>query len=167
MLRRLGIMLPVSMLLWSTKSADDQLRFVLATLRQMLSDHARVVDADPQVRFAGFGDFSFNVEIRVHVNTVEWCEFCKIRGDILFRVMEIIKDAVSGFAFPSQTVYTAQDEGLDAERQRDVVTRMRAWSAAEQHALPHHSDDESDASPDSCDQLAKTSSVEYKASPLE
>jgi MscS family membrane protein len=149
------------------ETTDDQLRFLLATLRQMLSDHPRVVDVDPQVSFAGFGDFSLNVEIRVHVNTVDWREFCEIREDILFRVMKIIKDAGSGFAFPSRTVYTTQDEGLDAERQRDAVTRMRAWSAAEQNALPHHSDDESDASPDSCDQLARTSSVDHEASPLE
>ena len=104
------------------ETTADQLRLVLATLRQMLSDHPRVVDADPQVRFAGLGEFSLNVEIRVHLNTVDRREFCEIREDILFRIMKIIADAGSGFAFPSRTVYTARDEGLDAERQRDADT---------------------------------------------
>jgi MscS family membrane protein len=133
------------------ETTDDQLRFLLATLRQMLSDHPRVVDVDPQVSFAGLGDFSLNVEIRVHVNTVDRREFCEIREDILFRVMKIVKDAGSGFAFPSRTVYTTRDEGLDAGRQRDADTQMRPQSAAKQYASSHHSDDESGESPDSCD----------------
>ena len=38
------------------ETTADQLRFVLVTLRQMLSDHPRVVDADPHVRFAGWAN---------------------------------------------------------------------------------------------------------------
>jgi MscS family membrane protein len=112
------------------ETTDDQLRLVLVTLRQMLSNHPRVVDADPRVRFSGFGEFSLNVEIRVHVNTVALPEFLEIREDILFRIMKIIKDAGSGFAFPSRTVYVAQDDGLDPDRQRDANTQMQDWSAA-------------------------------------
>jgi MscS family membrane protein len=116
------------------ETTDDQLRFVLATLRNMLLAHPRVVDEEPRVRFAGFGNSGLNVEIRVNINTNDLNEFRAIREDIFLRVMNIVKDAGTGFAFPSRTVYQAQDGGLDAERQEAAEAQVRAWGSA--HELP-------------------------------
>jgi len=116
------------------ETTDDQLRFVLATLRNMLLAHPRVVDEEPRVRFAGFGNSGLNVEIRVNINTNDLNEFRAIREDIFLRVVKIIKDAGTGFAFPSRTVYQTQDGGLDAERQEAAEAQVRAWGSA--HELP-------------------------------
>jgi MscS family membrane protein len=116
------------------ETTDDQLRFVLATLRNMLLAHPRVVDEEPRVRFAGFVNSGLNVEIRVNINTNDLNEFRAIREDIFLRVMNIVKDAGTGFAFPSRTVYQAQDGGLDAERQEAAEAQVRAWGSA--HELP-------------------------------
>jgi MscS family membrane protein len=61
-------------------------------------------------------------------------EFRAIREDIFLRVMKIIKDAGTGFAFPSRTVYQAHDGGLDGERQEAAEAQVRAWGSA--HELP-------------------------------
>ena len=116
------------------ETTDDQLRFVLATLRDMLLAHPRVPADEPRVRFAGFGDYSLNVEIRVNIDTPDRDEFRAIREDILLRVMAIVKRAGTGFAFPSRTVYQARDAGLDAERQQAAASQVRAWCSA--HELP-------------------------------
>jgi len=116
------------------ETTDDQLRFVLATLRNMLLAHPRVVDEEPRVRFAGFGESGLNVEIRVKINTNDLNEFRAIREDIFLRVMRIVKDAGTGFAFPSRTVYQTHDGGLDAERQEAAEAQVRAWGSA--HELP-------------------------------
>ncbi len=116
------------------ETTDDQLRFVLASLRDMLLSHPRVVDDEPKVRFAGFGESSLKVEIRANVNTLDLNEFRAIREDIYLRVMKIVRDAGTGFAFPSRTVYHARDEGLDEERQQTAEAQVRAWCAA--HELP-------------------------------
>jgi len=116
------------------ETTDDQLRFVLASLRSMLLAHPRVVDDEPRVRFAGFGDFALNVEIRVNINTADLNEFRAIREDIYLRVMRLVKDAGTGFAFPSRTVYHTRDDGMDAERQQDAEAQVRAWCSA--HELP-------------------------------
>jgi MscS family membrane protein len=119
------------------ETSDDQLRFVLAALRDMLLAHPRVVDDDPRVRFAGFGDSALNVEIRVNINTTDPNEFRAIREDIFLRVMKIVKDAGTGFAFPSRTVYHTRDEGLDAERQQVAEAQVRAWCAAQELPFPN------------------------------
>ena len=118
------------------ETTDDQLRFVLVSLRSMLLAHPRVVDDEPRVRFAGFGDFALNVEIRVNINTTDPNEFRAIREDIYLRVMKIVKDAGTGFAFPSRTVYHARDDGLDAERQHDAEAQVRAWCSAQELPFP-------------------------------
>ena len=118
------------------ETTDDQLRFVLATLRDMLLAHPRVVDDEPSVRFAGFGDFSLNVEIRVNIDTLDFNEFRAIREDIYLRIMKIVSDAGTGFAFPSRTVYQARDDGLDAERQQAAEAQVRAWCSAQELPFP-------------------------------
>jgi MscS family membrane protein len=133
-LRRHRLLLTVLGLRYET--TDDQLRFVLATLRGMLLAHPRVLDDEPRVRFAGFGDFSLNVEIRVDINTHDAIEFRAIREDIYLRVMKIVKDAGTGFAFPSRTVYHARDDGIDAERQQEAEAQVRAWCSAQELPFP-------------------------------
>jgi MscS family membrane protein len=118
------------------ETTDDQLRFVLATLRDMLLAHPRVADDEPRVRFAGFGDFSLNVEIRINIDTTDRNEFRAIREDIYLRAMKIVTDAGTGFAFPSRTVYHARDDGLDAERQQASEAQVRAWCSAQELPFP-------------------------------
>jgi MscS family membrane protein len=133
-LRKHRLLLTVLGLRYET--TDDQLRFVLATLRDMLLAHPRVPDDEPRVRFAGFGDFSLDVEIRVDIDTSDANEFRAIREDIYLRVMKIVKDAGTGFAFPSRTVYQARDDGLDAERQQAAEAQVRAWCSAQELPFP-------------------------------
>jgi len=123
------------------ETTDDQLRFVLASLRDMLLAHPRVIDEEPRVRFAGFGDFALNVDIRVNIDTTDPTEFRTVREDIYLRMMNIVKDAGTGFAFPSRTVYHTRDEGLDAGRQQAAEAQVRAWCAAQELPFPHFTAD--------------------------
>ena len=138
-MRRRMLLLTVLGLRYET--TEDQLRFVLARLREMLLAHPRVVDDEPIVRFVGFGDSVLNVEIRVHIGTANGAEFSAIREDIYLRVMNIVKDAGTGFAFPSRTVYHTRDDGLDAERQQDAEAQVRAWCSAQELPFPNFTAD--------------------------
>ncbi|MGD8843590.1 MAG: mechanosensitive ion channel, partial [Gammaproteobacteria bacterium] len=123
------------------ETTDDQLRFVLVALREMLLAHPRIADDEPEVRFAGFGDFSLNVAIRANVSTTKFNEFRAIREDVYLRVMKIVKDAGTGFAFPSRTVYHTRDQGLDAERSEDAEAQVRRWCSAQELPFPNFSTD--------------------------
>ncbi len=105
------------------ETTDDQLRFLLASLRELLHAHPSTIHTadDPvRVRFVGFGDFSLNVAIRVYIRTKTRNEFLAIQEDILLRAKKLVEQAGTGFAFPSSTVYLGRDGGLDrnASRQR-------------------------------------------------
>jgi len=118
------------------ETTDDQLRFLLVSLRNMLLAHPRVIDEEPRVRLADFGESGLKVELRVNIKTTDPNEFRAIREDIYLRIMKIVKDAGTGFAVPSRTVYHARDEGLDSRRQQAAEAQVRDWCAARELPFP-------------------------------
>ncbi len=121
------------------ETSDDQLRYVIAMLRDMLLAHPRVADEEPRVRFIGFGESSLNVEIRVNIDTTNGNEFRAINEDIYLRIMKIVKDAGTGFAFPSSTVYHSRDGGLDEEHKQAAEATVRDWCSAQVLPFPNFS----------------------------
>jgi len=84
------------------ETTDDQLRFLLGSLRELLHAHPQAVHTtdDPlRVRFVGFGDYSLNVAIRAYIRTSRYNEFLAVQEDILLRVMKLVEEAGTGFAF--------------------------------------------------------------------
>ena len=49
---------------------------------------------------------------------------CSIKEDILLRIVDIVKEAGTGFALPSQTAYLGRDKGIDAERMSDSEAQV-------------------------------------------
>jgi MscS family membrane protein len=123
------------------ETTDDQLRYVLASLRDMLLAHPMIADEEPRVRFAGFGNYALNVEIRAEINTSSRDEFRAIREDIYLRMMKIIKDAGAGFAFPSRTVYHNRDTEPDSELRKEAEAKVRAWCSAQELPFPNFTAD--------------------------
>jgi MscS family membrane protein len=109
------------------ETTPEQLRYVIATLRQMLADHPMVSPRLLHVRFDDFGPYSLDVEVFAYILTPQWLEYREVREDINLRVMDIVKEAGTGFAFPSQTAYVGRDTGLDEGRTRDAEARVEEW----------------------------------------
>jgi MscS family membrane protein len=106
------------------ETTADQLRHVLAGLTRLLRDDERV-DPDPaRVRFVGFGAFSLDLEVFAYIRTRDWAEFLRIREELLLEIMDVVAASGSGFAFPSQTIYTAADAGLDEEKARQAIEEV-------------------------------------------
>jgi MscS family membrane protein len=121
------------------ETTDDQLRFLLASLREMLHAHPKVIHTpgDPvRVRFVGFGDFSLNIEIRAYIRTSIRNEFLAVQEDILLRTKKLVEAAGTGFAFPSSTVYLGRDKGLDEARQHAAENQVKEWGSAQTLPFP-------------------------------
>ncbi len=121
------------------ETTRDQLRFVLAELRELLHAHPKTIHTadDPvRVRFVGYGDYALNIAVRVYVRTTGYNEFLAIQEDILLRFAEIVERAGTGFAFPSRTLYHARDGGLDTERQQAAEKQVREWASAQTLPFP-------------------------------
>ena len=86
------------------ETTPDQLRFVLAKIREMLHSHPRIDPHTVRVRFAGYGDSSLNIDLRVYARTREWNDFFAVREDVFLRIYDIVTGAGTSFAFPSRTL---------------------------------------------------------------
>ena len=118
------------------ETTPEQLRYVLVKLREMLIGHPRINMAPMRVRFIGFGAYSLDVQIHCFANTRLFPEMAAIREDVYLRAIDIIKEAGTDFAFPSQTTYLARDGGLDDDQARTAEEQVRAWREQDELAFP-------------------------------
>jgi MscS family membrane protein len=109
------------------ETEPDQLRYVLARIREMLHAHPRIDSETIRVRFFEYGASSLDIQIRIYALTRDWNEFFAIREDVLLRINDIVREAGTGFAFPSQTVYFSRDQGLDEKSSQAAVKAVQAW----------------------------------------
>jgi len=109
------------------ETEDDQLRHVLAKIREMLHAHPKIDRETVRVRFAGYGASSLDIGVRIYALTRDWNEFHAIREDVFFRIKAIVSASGTGFAFPSQTLYLGRDDGLDQDRTDEALTEVERW----------------------------------------
>ncbi len=119
------------------ETKPEQLRHVLAKLRELLLAHPKVTPEPSRVRFVGFGDSSLNLEITAYIATSDWNEFLEIREDIYLRMIDVVTASGTGFAFPSQTLYFARDQGLDSDKSAAAIAEVGQWRADHQLPFPN------------------------------
>ncbi|HET6488661.1 MAG TPA: mechanosensitive ion channel family protein [Syntrophales bacterium] len=116
----------------------DQLRYVLAQIRELLYQHPRVDSATARTRFIGFGQSSLDVEVFAYVLETVYETFLAVQEDLLLRIMDLVESSGSGFAFPSRTVYMAKDGGLDEQRSREAAEAVKKWRDEGELPFPDH-----------------------------
>ena len=121
------------------ETRPEQLRYLLAKIREMLLGHPRIQPDWVQARFIGFGASSLDIEVFAYVLTQYSAEFSGIREDVLLRIMDIVEESGTGFAFPSQTLYFARDGGVDASRAESAEAQVRQWREAGRLPFPNFS----------------------------
>ena len=121
------------------ETTPEQLRRVLARAVRAAVDAPEGGRRPALVRFAGFGAYSLDIEFFAYVGSADRLEFFAVREEIYLRIMDLIDEAGTGFAFPSQTHYLAQDPGLlgtPAPTARAVVPAWRPQDPAPAGAPP-------------------------------
>ncbi|MGK7918366.1 MAG: mechanosensitive ion channel family protein, partial [Prochloraceae cyanobacterium] len=146
------------------ETTSEQLRFVLAKLREMLLAHPKLIEKRARVRFVQYGDYSKDVEIYVYVDTGDREEYRGIKEDVLLRVEDIVSAAGTGFAFPSQRNYLSRDRGLDSERSRAAEAEVQAWRSKGILPFPELSPEEREQLRDTLDFPPEGSPNERQAS---
>jgi len=83
-------------------------------IKEMLKQHEGISQSDSlMVNFDTFGDSSLNIFIYTFTKTANWATYLDIKEDINLKIMKIIEDNGSSFAFPSQSIYV---ESLPSEK---------------------------------------------------
>ena len=84
----------------------EQISKIVKELKYVLHSHKGISQKDTLlVNFKSFGDSSLNIFIYAFAVTASWDKYLDIREDIHFKIMQIIEDNGSSFAFPSQSIY--------------------------------------------------------------
>jgi len=109
------------------ETSPEQLRYLLAKIREALLSHEKIAADSVRVRFIGFGASSLDIELFAYVKTTKGTELLAVREEIFLQVMDIVKQSGTGFAFPSQTLYLGRDDGLDPEKTEKAEAQMRQW----------------------------------------
>jgi MscS family membrane protein len=109
------------------ETTPDQIRYVLIAVREMLYAHPNV-DPDPaRIRFTNFGAYSLDLDIFAYVKAVDYSEYLGVAEDLNLRIMDVVKEAGSSFAFPSQTTYVENGEPLSPEVAEAIGAKVAEW----------------------------------------
>lgn len=122
------------------ETSTDQLRFVLVKLREMAHAHPMIDSEAIRIRAVGFGTSSLDIEIRMYIMTGDWDEFFAVREDVILRTKEVVEASGTSFAFPSMTLYSATDKGLNEKRSETSSQAVEAMRQQGHLPFPRFSD---------------------------
>ena len=131
------------------ETTPDQIRFLLVEIKSILYAHPMVNSDDARVRFIGFGASSLRIEISSYIMVSTLDTSLEVKEDLLLRIMDIVAESGTGFAFPSQTVYFAKDEGVSEEKTKIVADKVKAWKENNDLQVPKFHQDKIDEIEDS------------------
>ncbi len=88
---------------------SEQIRQIIEAIKSMLQAHEGISQNDSlMVNFDSFGESTINIFIYTFTNTANWATYLDIREDIHLKIMQIVEENGSSFAFPSQSIYVEQ-----------------------------------------------------------
>ena len=124
-----------------SETSPDHLRYVLSQIRRVLYSHPKIETRTVRVRLTELASSSINVELLCYILTQDFNEFAAVREDLLLRIMNLVEDSGTGFAFPSQTLYLGRDSGLEKEKADAAVKKVTEWRDGKQLPFPDFTDE--------------------------
>ncbi|TVR79259.1 MAG: mechanosensitive ion channel family protein [Rhodospirillales bacterium] len=118
------------------ETTPDQLRWVLAEIRKLLLQHPQVTALPARARFVSFGEHSLDIEIFAYVRTTDFDTFLAVQEDLYLRIIDIVDQSGTGFAFPSTVNYLARDSGIDADRKSRAEAIVKQWREEDELPFP-------------------------------
>jgi MscS family membrane protein len=109
------------------ETSSNQLRYVIAQVRRLFYEHAKVETSTARIRFVGIDEGVLSLEVFCYVLTRDVPEFLAIREDLLFRIMDIVDASGTSFASPSRTLYLGRDPGLDKKKTAAAIHEVQQW----------------------------------------
>lgn len=118
------------------ETTPDQMRYLLVELRSLLYAHPAVLNSPPVVRFTGITADALKVEITAYIEALNFDISQEVQEDILLRMMDIIEASGTSLAYPSQTLYMAQDSLPSNEKAAAVAETVKKWKEKNELQLP-------------------------------
>jgi MscS family membrane protein len=91
-----------------------QMRAVVAGIMRRLGAHPAVDPASVRAKFLRFGQSSLDIEVVAYIVARDWPQFLEVQQELLLGIMEVIEQADTAIALPSQTLHVASGSQLAA-----------------------------------------------------
>lgn len=92
-------------------TSPDKLREAVAIVKDVLADHEGMdPEFPPRVYFSEFDDCSLNIVVYYWYHPPEWWPYLAFSERVNFEILERFNKAGIEFAFPTQTVFLANDD---------------------------------------------------------
>lgn len=91
-------------------SQPGQIRDFVGRAKTIITTHDKVLQEGTPVRFLGFVDNGYQVEIFCHIQTGDYNEFINVQADITYALIDAAWACGIYFAIPSQTFLPAVDQ---------------------------------------------------------
>ena len=95
------------------ETTPDQIRYLLVEIRKLLYAHPRVLADPARIRFAGFGEYSLDLDVFAYIDTKDYGEYLEITEDLNLRIMDVIRAAGTELAIPATLEYHLDKASLD------------------------------------------------------
>ena len=118
------------------ESTPDQIRYLLVELRAILFAHPMVLPDPARVRFVELGSDSINISIFAYLDVKTFDDYLEVKEDLLLRMMDVVDESGTGFAFPSQTLYFGKDQGLSKEKSDKAEEKVKEWRKKGELQIP-------------------------------
>jgi MscS family membrane protein len=87
------------------ETAASQMRQVLEGIRNLLVADPRVETEGSRARFMRLGASSLDIDVFAYVRADSYAEFLGVQEELLLRILEIVDQAGTSVAFPTQTLH--------------------------------------------------------------
>jgi len=122
-------------------TTPDQLRFFLARLRELLYAHSAIVIDSISVRLFNINDHAYRVRMDSRVISNDFQQYLAIAEDINLRIIELVHESGTNFAYPSQTIMVEDAARLDAAQKQRVENLVGQWREQDRLPFPQWSDE--------------------------
>ena len=86
-----------------------QMRQVLQSIRELMIADPRVETDGSRARFMRLGASSLDIDVYAYVRAESYAEFLDVQEELLLRILDIVEQAGTSVAFPTQTLYVRSD----------------------------------------------------------
>jgi MscS family membrane protein len=85
------------------------MRQIVTRVRELLAGQTGVEIDSVRARFFRVGASSLDIEIVAYIFALDWSAFLEVQEGLLLRIMEIVDEAGTALAYPSQTLHLTDE----------------------------------------------------------
>ena len=94
----------------SYKDTPDQVKQVLAKIRELIDQHEFIDEENSRVRFLEFGEYAQELELFAYIKTKDFAEYLECREDINLKIIDIVDAVGVELIIPEKTTYLKQPD---------------------------------------------------------